>query len=74
MIAKDAEWRAAIFDGDRARKDRNKVQQEVSKKKKAKEECDDLVKQIQEVRACLQRCDWFLICSSRWARLAEGRA
>lgn len=49
MIAKDAEWRAAIFEGDKARKERNKVQQEVSKKKKAKEECDDLIKQIQEV-------------------------
>lgn len=49
MIAKDAEWRSATFEADRARKERNKVQQEVSKKKKAKEECDDLIKQIQDV-------------------------
>lgn len=54
VIAKDTEWRAAIFEADRARKERNKVQQEVSKKKKAKEECDDLIKQIQDVRGtCL---------------------
>jgi seryl-tRNA synthetase len=50
VIAKDAAWRAAIFEADKARKERNKVQQEVSKKKKAKEECDDLIKQIQDVR------------------------
>ena len=56
VIAKDAEWRAAIFEGDKARKERNKVQQEVSKKKKAKEECDDLIKQIQDVRSRSRGC------------------
>ncbi len=60
VIAKDAEWRAAVFASDKARKDRNKVQQEVSKKKKAKEECDDLIKQIQNVRGgVVKTCvDW----------------
>lgn len=50
VIAKDEAWRSVTSALDNARRDRNAVQQVVAKKKKAKEECDDLVKEIAQVR------------------------
>lgn len=48
VLAKDAEWRKLINDSEATRKARNAVQAEVSKKMKAKQECKDLVVQIQD--------------------------
>ena len=48
VLAKDAEWRKLVNDSDATRKARNAVQAEVSKKMKAKQDCKDMVAQIQD--------------------------
>lgn len=54
-IAKDLEWREATGHADGLRKARNQVQQEVAKKKKAKEPCDEMVAQIADVSTSSSR-------------------
>jgi len=49
IIAMDADWRRMTGDVDDAKMQRNSVQKEVGKKKKAKEECDDLVAEIKRI-------------------------
>ena len=49
ILELDDKWRQLVGDVDELKKDRNTVQKEVGKKKKAKEECDDMVAQIKEI-------------------------
>jgi len=47
-VAKDTEARALVNRKDNLRKERNQVQDEVTKKIKAKEPCDELKAKIKE--------------------------
>jgi seryl-tRNA synthetase len=51
IIAKDNEWRHLTGQIDFLKKDRNAIQKQVGIKKKAKEECDDMVAQIKSLDA-----------------------
>eukprot|EP01090_Pellita_catalonica_P006338 TRINITY_DN1654_c0_g1_i1.p1 TRINITY_DN1654_c0_g1~~TRINITY_DN1654_c0_g1_i1.p1 ORF type:complete len:456 (-),score=106.49 TRINITY_DN1654_c0_g1_i1:123-1454(-) len=49
ILALDEKWRKAIFEIDEKRKQRSKVTKEISQKKRAKEECDDLIEQSKAI-------------------------
>ena len=49
IIELDTKWRRMTGDIDFMKKERNAVQKEVGKKKKAKEECDDQIQQIKKI-------------------------
>lgn len=49
ILALDSQWRQMTGDIDNLKKERNAVQKQVAAKKKAKEECDDMVAQIKSI-------------------------
>ena len=49
IIAKDNEWRMCTGGIDDLKKERNAIQKQIAAKKKAKEECDDMVKQTKDI-------------------------
>eukprot|EP01006_Ploeotia_vitrea_P010263 TRINITY_DN26620_c0_g1_i1.p1 TRINITY_DN26620_c0_g1~~TRINITY_DN26620_c0_g1_i1.p1 ORF type:complete len:467 (-),score=14.24 TRINITY_DN26620_c0_g1_i1:20-1420(-) len=49
IIALDAEWRNLTGNIDKLKKERNRIQKEVATKKKAKEQCDDLIAEIGKI-------------------------
>lgn len=48
VIAKDEEWRIKTKEADNLRRDVNALQKQIAPKKKAKENCDDLIKDMKE--------------------------
>jgi seryl-tRNA synthetase len=55
IIAKDNEWRLATGDIDKLKKERNAIQKQVGLKKKANEECEDMVNQIKVISDEIER-------------------
>jgi seryl-tRNA synthetase len=48
VIVKDEEWRTKQKEIDNLRRDVNKLQKQIAPKKKAKEDCDDLIKEMKD--------------------------
>eukprot|EP01053_Blabericola_migrator_P005186 Blabericola_migrator_1__5185@NODE_2673_length_2476_cov_178_674554_g1672_i0_p1_GENE_NODE_2673_length_2476_cov_178_674554_g1672_i0NODE_2673_length_2476_cov_178_674554_g1672_i0_p1_ORF_typecomplete_len452_score103_08tRNAsynt_2b/PF00587_25/6_3e03tRNAsynt_2b/PF00587_25/8_8e48Seryl_tRNA_N/PF02403_22/1_1e26Phage_GP20/PF06810_11/0_028HMMR_C/PF15908_5/0_12BBS2_N/PF14781_6/4_8e02BBS2_N/PF14781_6/7_3e03BBS2_N/PF14781_6/2_3bZIP_Maf/PF03131_17/1_4UPF0242/PF06785_11/0_22UPF0242/PF06785_11/4_6e03Uso1_p115_C/PF0 len=51
VIAVDDEWRKVLFEMEQARRDQNTVNKEIAAKKKAKEDCEELIKKSTELKA-----------------------
>eukprot|EP01056_Protomagalhaensia_sp_Gyna25_P000064 Protomagalhaensia_sp_Gyna_25__63@NODE_1030_length_2267_cov_206_480251_g800_i1_p1_GENE_NODE_1030_length_2267_cov_206_480251_g800_i1NODE_1030_length_2267_cov_206_480251_g800_i1_p1_ORF_typecomplete_len452_score115_11tRNAsynt_2b/PF00587_25/5_8e49Seryl_tRNA_N/PF02403_22/6_2e24TMF_TATA_bd/PF12325_8/0_057DUF1465/PF07323_12/0_049Mto2_bdg/PF12808_7/0_11Uso1_p115_C/PF04871_13/3_5Atg14/PF10186_9/3_1_NODE_1030_length_2267_cov_206_480251_g800_i18552210 len=51
VVAADEEWRRLQYEAEQARKDQNAVNKEIATKKKANEECDDLIEKSTALKA-----------------------
>lgn len=54
VIAKDEEWRIKTKEADHLRRDVNALQKQIAPKKKAKENCDELIKEMKDKKQLAQ--------------------
>lgn len=53
VVAADEEWRKLQYEAEQVRKDQNAVNKEIATKKKAKEDCEELIKKSTELKTRL---------------------